>query len=175
MSMKDSLKEFMDANRDGFDNKQPNQTAWTKIEAGLSSHRTRWWNMVSVWRAAAIILFGLSSYLLITRTAPINKTNRQLASEFKDLDAFYSNQITEKAELVSQFQIEQGETDDEVTQNIQKLEAMYQVLKTEMRQRPSQDVKDALVLNLLVRIDLLNQHLNKLDRREEDKESSKSV
>jgi hypothetical protein len=44
-----------------------------------------------------------------------------------------------------------------------------------MRQRPSQDVKDALVLNLLVRIDLLNQQLNKLDRREEDKESSKSV
>jgi hypothetical protein len=91
------------------------------------------------------------------------------------LDVFYSNQITEKAELVSQFQIEQGDTDDEVTQNIQKLEAMYQVLKTEMRQRPSQDVKDALVLNLLVRIDLLNQQLNKLDRREEDKESSKSV
>jgi hypothetical protein len=52
---------------------------------------------------------------------------------------------------------------------------MYQVLKTEMRQRPSQDVKDALVLNLLVRIDLLNQQLNKLDRREEGKESSKSV
>lgn len=174
--MKDSLKEFMDANRDGFDNKQPNQSAWTKIEAGLSSNKTIWWNSVSIWRAAAIILLGISSYLLISRTAPINKTNRQLATEFKDLDAFYSNQIIEKAELVSQFQIEQGETDDEVTQNIQKLEAMYQVLKTEMRQRPSQDVKDALVLNLLVRIDLLNQQLNKLDRREEDsKDNSKSV
>lgn len=174
--MKDSLKEFMDANRDWFDNKQPNQTAWTKIEAGLTSNKAIWWNSVSVWRAAAIILLGICSYLLITRTAPINTTNRQLAIEFKDLDAFYNNQITEKAELVSQYQIEQGETDDEVTQNIQKLEAMYQVLKTEMRQRPSQDVKDALVLNLLVRIDLLNQQLNKLDRREEDdKDNSNSV
>jgi len=33
-----------------------------------------------------------------------------------------------------------------------------------MKRRPSQDVRDALVLNLLVRIDLINQQLNKLDK-----------
>ena len=48
--------------------------------------------------------------------------------------------------------------------NLKKLEAMYLVLKDEMKRRPSQDVRDALVLNLLVRIDLINQQLNKLDK-----------
>jgi hypothetical protein len=38
-----------------------------------------------------------------------------------------------------------------------------------MDKRPSTDVKDALVLNLLVRIDLLNQQLNKLDKQPEKK------
>ncbi|MFN7331236.1 MAG: hypothetical protein ACK5UP_17215, partial [Bacteroidota bacterium] len=79
-------------------------------------------------------------------------------------------QIIEKAEMVSQFQRERGEGDDEVTQNLQKLEAMYQVLKEQMKKRPTQDVKDALVLNLLVRIDLLNQQLKKLDTTQPEKE-----
>lgn len=34
---------------------------------------------------------------------------------------------------------------------------MYQVLNEEMKTRPTEKVKDALILNLLVRIDLLNQ------------------
>jgi len=38
-----------------------------------------------------------------------------------------------------------------------------------MKSRPSQKVKDALVLNLLVQIDLLNQHLYTLEK-EEDRE-----
>lgn len=77
-----------------------------KIEGSLPSAKTSWWNSVSMWRAAAIMLLGLSSYLLMTRTTTVRASNRQLASEFKDLDAFYSNQISEKAELVSQFQLE---------------------------------------------------------------------
>jgi hypothetical protein len=40
---------------------------------------------------------------------------------------------------------------------------MYHVLKEEMKSHPSQKVKDALVLNLLVRIDLLNQQLHKIE------------
>ena len=43
---------------------------------------------------------------------------------------------------------------------------MYQVLKEQMKIQPTQKVKEALVLNLLVRIDLLNQLLYKLDQVE---------
>ncbi|NOS54885.1 MAG: hypothetical protein HOP37_01355, partial [Cyclobacteriaceae bacterium] len=93
----------------------------------------------------------------------------KLQGEFIDLESYYSNQIVEKKQLVNQFQSDTGLTEDEVTQNLQKLEAMYQVLKLEMDKRPSTDVKDALVLNLLVRIDLLNQQLNKLDKQPEKK------
>jgi hypothetical protein len=38
------------------------------------------------------------------------------------------------------------------------------ILKEEMKSQPSEKVKDALVLNLLVRINLLNQQLYKLDK-----------
>ena len=50
-----------------------------------------------------------------------------------------------------------------MTQDFQKLDAMYQVLREEMKNHPSEKVKDALVLNLLIRIDLLNQQIKKLE------------
>jgi hypothetical protein len=93
--------------------------------------------------------------------------------DFVDLESFYSTQISEKMELVQRFQSQTGQTEDDITQNLQKLEAMYQVLKDEMKKRPTQDVKDAMVLNLLVRIDLLNQQLNKLDKPKRSVEDKK--
>ncbi len=169
--MKDSLKDFVEQNRYGFDNKQPPESAWKKIESKLPGRSVSLWNSVTMWRAAAILLLGVSGYLYFAPQGIKNNIveTAQIKGDFKDLEVFYSNQIVEKKELVNQFQIETGLTEDEVTQNLQKLEAMYQVLKEEMETRPTQDVKDALVLNLLVRIDLLNQQLHRLDKHDSNK------
>lgn len=46
---------------------------------------------------------------------------------------------------------------------------MYEVLREEMKASPSEKVKDALILNMLIRIDVLNQQIKKLEdlRKEE--------
>ena len=174
--MKDSLKEFVAQNKHAFDAHQPAESSWKQIEMKLPERRFRLWNSVILWRSAAILLLGISTFLFISK--PVVKSSMgesaQLKGEFKDLEFYYSNQIVEKKELVSQIQSDTGFTEDEVTQNLKKLEAMYQVLKIEMEKRPSQDVKDALVLNLLVRIDLLNQQLNRLDKKNSKTEISNS-
>ncbi len=164
--MNDALKEFIRHNRERFDDKEPNEIGWTRIEPRLPKPTSSLWNSVVVWRWAAILVLSASVFLFFFPIGRASKTEQAaIRVEFKDLESYYSDQIFEKKELVSQFQSETGLTEDEVTQNLQKLEAMYQVLRMEMEKRPSQDVKDALILNLLVRIDLLNQQLNKLDRR----------
>ena len=164
--MKDSLGKFIDENREAFDSQTPPKDNWKKIESELPGHSKQiFWNSVSFWRAAAIVLLGLSAYLLITRS--YMKPSKQEIAEvqgFNDLESYYSTQIREKMEMVHRYQSSTGLTEDEITQNLKKLEAMYLVLKDEMRRKPSQDVRDALVLNLLVRIDLINQQLNKLDK-----------
>lgn len=166
MKAKDSLGKFIEENREAFDGQSPPEGAWKKIEASLPGRgRQVFWNSVTLWRAAALVFFGLSAYLLITRN--YSRPNRQEIAEiqgFNDLENYYSLQISEKMDMVHRYQSTTGLTEDEITQNLKKLEAMYLVLKDEMKRRPSQDVRDALVLNLLVRIDLINQQLNKLDR-----------
>ena len=91
-----------------------------------------------------------------------------------DLENFYTGQIAEKVSLIEDF--ENGYEDDQFTQDIQKLDAMYQVLREEMKTKPSEKVKDALILNMLVRMDLLNQQIRRLeDERRNEKEARPSI
>jgi hypothetical protein len=160
--MKDSLKDFVDRNRDQFDSQEPTADIWSVIARSLPAGRRHLWNSVGVWRAAAAILLTLSGYLLATRNP--GATTREMShmqNDLTDLESYYRNQIAEKIGLIKDY--DGAGENEQFTQDFQKLEAMYQVLSEEMKKHPNPKVKDALVLNLLVRIDLLNQQLKKLE------------
>ena len=162
--MKDRLEEFIRNNKEAFDDREPSEKVWTNINASLGLRRTTVWNSLALWRAAAVIFMVLCGYLLLPKAnmnlAKDNVSN--VSTEFDDVEAFYIRQISEKIEMIDEFQKSEGLNG--FTHDFQQLEAMYMVLKEEMKTRPSQKVKDALVLNLLVRIDLLNQQLHKLEK-----------
>jgi len=165
--MKDQLEDFVRRNREAFDDREPSPGVWRAIENSLRFKRG-WKNPVALWRAAAVFFMALSAYLLIPKNAPLEQ-NHQAMKEFSDVEAFYTQQISNKVELIGQFDGSDGLNG--FTQDFQQLEAMYHVLKEEMKSRPSDKVKDALVLNLLVRIDLLNQQLHRLEQKRKGKEA----
>lgn len=173
--MKDSLEKFVDKNREAFDDKQPSEKVWRAVENQLPGRRISLWNNVNMWRAAAVVFLGLSVYLFMN-SSPTHQTKKETArleGEFSDLEVFYSGQLAEKAALISS--IQEFQDDNQFTQDVQKLEAMYQVLREQMKSQPSEKVKDALILNLLVRVDLLNQQIKKIEdsrRRNKEKEAA---
>jgi len=158
---KDALEKLVSVHRDEFDNRIPSDEVWTRISRAAFSHGfgSSLWNSVGIWRAAAILLMALSAFLFISRQTglPVKTIASQ---EFNDVESYYSAQINEKAALISN---EGLFVDDSFTQDLQKLEAMYSVMADEMKRHPSEKVKDALVLNMLVRIDLMNQQIQKLE------------
>lgn len=155
------LDEFIRDNREAFDDQQPPEKVWKNIHANLQfSKPTGFWSGVVIWRAAAVFFMALSAFLGYNTYTAQNKQAIAL-QEFQDVETFYVAQISEKVEMIDSFS--SVEEVDEFTQEFKQLEAMYMVLKEEMRSHPSQKVKDALVLNLLVQIDLLNQQLHKLE------------
>jgi hypothetical protein len=165
----DQLENFVRQNRNAFDDKEPSEKVWTGVERSLSFSRKSLWSSVVIWRAAAVIFMALSAYLLFPKNE-IPRQNAIAMKEFSDVENFYIEQISEKVELIDEFQRSEGMNG--FTQDFQQLEAMYLVLREEMKNSPSPKVKDALVLNLLVRIDLLNQQLHKLEKEPADKEKS---
>lgn len=105
-------------------------------------------------------LFSVSVYLWLGNEKPIVQS--AIASkEFKDTEAFYVQQISDKINMIHT--VNSSDLNG-FTQDFQQLEAMYMVLKEEYNQRPGEKVKEALILNLLVRVNLLNQQLHKLDQ-----------
>ena len=168
--MKDQLEDFIKNNRPAFDDREPSEKVWKNIEASVRFNKQHSiWNSVVIWRAAAIVLMCVTIYLLIPKKGA--DAQRDLAlSEFTDVEQFYVQQISEKTQLIEEFQRSEGLNG--FTHDFKQLEAMYMVLKEEMKNRPSQKVKDALVLNLLVQIDLLNQQLHKLEQGEYQEEGA---
>lgn len=162
--MKDHLEDFVRRNRAEFDHKEPSSRVWSGIENSLEFRRRSWLRPDALWRAAAIFFMVLSAYLLIPRQAT-KVESAQAMKEFSDVEAFYFQQISHKVDLIGEFTGSDGLNG--FTHDFQQLEAMYLVLKEEMNSRPSEKVKDALVLNLLVRIDLLNQQLHRLEEKKD--------
>jgi hypothetical protein len=158
--MKNRLEEFVKQNRESFDDREPSPKLWSRIETSLFTGAS-FWNSLTLWRAAAIVFMCLSLYLLIPKDR-ISPQNRIALKEFTDVESFYVKQISEKVKLIDGFETNDGL--NTFTQDFQQLEAMYLVLKEEMKTHPSQKVKDALVLNLLVQMDLLNQQLHNLEK-----------
>lgn len=152
-------------NRDAFDDKEPPEGAWRRIERAVFPGRALW-NSVALWRAAAALFLVLSIGLLLYPQVR-NAGDKVALKEFHDVEQFYTQQISQKFHLINQFA--PGVGVNGFTHDFQQLEAMYQVLKEEMKTSPSQKVKDALVLNLQVRIDLLNKHLGELEQMNDEK------
>jgi hypothetical protein len=52
---------------------------------------------------------------------------------------------------------------------------MYFVLREQMKINPTEKVKDALILNLLIRMDLLNQQIESLEDSKKEKSQRESA
>ena len=169
--MSKSLEDFIKKNRDAFDDQEPSEKVWNNIDAGLPlGKQQRLWNSLTLWRAAAVLFMGLSIYFFVSKPAG-NEAKESVASislqnDFSNLETFYSSEIASKVAMINDY--ENANDLDLFTQDFQKLDAMYLVLKEEMKSKPSQKVKDALILNMLIRIDLLNQQLHRLDKVDKD-------
>lgn len=179
--MKDELEDFIRRNRDAFDDRELPRDAWKNIKASLAFQSPSLWNSVAVWRTAAIVFMVTTGYFLLSMTMnrQVDAKERQASAialnEFRDVEEFYTEQISEKVKLIANFKRADGLNG--FTHDFHQLEAMYNVLNEQMKTNPSEKVKDALVLNLLVRIDLLNQQLHKLERenKSEKKEGGREA
>lgn len=168
--MKDQLENFIREHRALLDEKEPSERNWKNIRKELFP-KASLWNSVTLWRVAAVVLLGVCIFQAIPKFTN-RQENMSALKEFKDVESFYISQISEKVNMIHARQGQEAGLSG-LTHDFHQLEAMYQVLKEEMKTRPSQQVKDALVLNLLVRIDLLNQQLHKIESGEETSDQQK--
>jgi len=160
--MKDKIEKFIIENRQDFNSDRPGKDVWRNIESSLG-----WQEKVGIsilWKAAAVFFFALSSFLLFERQGS-SEYPQQIAidQDFSVIEQFYVSQINDMKDEIDILLTSDIDVDDNFKEYLGKLDAMYLVLKDNFSQNPSREVIDALVLNLIMKIDLLNEKLLEID------------
>ena len=169
----DKLEKFIRENRSSFDDKEPSAGLWHKIDSDLDKMEGKEASIGSyMWKAAAIILFAVVIGLLVDRNIVGNSelayvmTSESGDSDitFTEVEDYYIQVINEKQELIAKFIAETPTIDKSLLGEIDQLDSTYQVLKNNLREVNNDKILDALVINLQMRIDILNRQLSVLER-----------
>lgn len=179
--MNDNLEKFIKTHRDDLDDKEPPKDLWHKIAGDISSQE----KFIPVsrslvfWRVAAAILFLTTTTLLIDKFIRNESGSSQVTElsnpVLKEAEVYYLSLISQKMEEISDYGKNEY-IDPRFTEDIERLDSVYQALKSELIQGNEQDIIDAMIQNLQLRIEVLSRQLEIIQSIENSKkENNESV
>ena len=163
--MDDRLEKFIKDHREELDIKIPRNDLWKEVEKELKddSEIKSISRSAYMWRAAAVILLVITSWLAYERINQIDSTESRdivsLSPQLAEAEAFYISLINDKREEIKVL----GQRFDlgaDFINEIDQLDSMYAVLKKDMQYGNQENLVDAMILNLQLRIEILNQQLS---------------
>ncbi|MEJ7778067.1 MAG: hypothetical protein WKF68_00640 [Daejeonella sp.] len=169
--MKDRLENFIRENKRDFDQFEPPAALWDKIEKQLDEkqvHPLSPGNKEKVIRlsfllkmAASVIIVlcaGLWVYQYQSReSADLSNIDPQLAKQ----QVHYATLIEVKRSELKRIEKEEPQLYSEFSAEIRKMDASYQKLKSDLPGSPNQEeTVKAMIRNLKIQTELLNQQLN---------------
>ncbi|GGC11349.1 hypothetical protein [Dyadobacter sediminis] len=177
---KDRLERFVRDNRDGFDTFLPQDSLWGQIESKLHNEIPvvseksrkkirRLNNPYFDWRIAAGVFLALGVGFLvylnneygITRDPRVALKVPTYAREFNQ----YNNAIEQKREEIIKLARNNPEIYKDFSADLESLEVSYRNLRSSLSTAPNQEaLLEAMVRNLQLQVDLLNQQLHILQR-----------
>ena len=160
--MADQLDDFINENRKDFDTEVPSTHVWDQIRDGLDDGKAQT-SAAWYWKAAAVVLLILSSYLIIDRLRnpglqPELITQTEMQDEFVLAEDYYFSLINEKITEIQNSEMD-PELKEDFSSEVKKLDETYLELQSEYSHVKDEKVKNAMIMNLQVRIDLLNEQL----------------
>lgn len=186
-----NLERFVRDNREAFDHMEPAPMLWDKIGATVGEQTqpkdSRVVRMSRVrWAVAATLFLALAGtlgYMLFLKEPGEGRIS-QVAGSSEHIDPLVSQIDPQYAKLVSHFtevietkqtELRKIEKDDpalyqQFSGDIQKLDSAYHVLRGTLNANPNtEQLLQAMISNLQLQIDLLNQQLTVIKKIKEPK------
>ena len=193
-----NLERFVRDNREAFDQMQPSPALWDKIGEAIGEQKKSTTRVVRMswarWAVAATLFLALAgtlSYQLFWKPevgsiqmADKNDTPASQITVPETVDPIVNQIDPQYAKLVSQFtevigdkqaELKQIEKDDpelykKFAGDIQKLDSSYHVLRSTLNANPNtEQLLQAMISNLQMQIELLNQQLNIIQKVKQPK------
>jgi len=164
----DRLEDFIKNNRDDFDFREPSPEVWGNIVAKKKKTKVVVLRKYLL-RIAAVITIAIVVSAVVFQTNILN--NQQIAdndtnSEIKELmeaEAFYAHQVDSRLKEIRKCYYTFPELKEEVENDLNELESMYQVLKTDLKDNISNKVViEAMIENNRFRLKLVDDVLEQI-------------
>ncbi len=156
MKGKDHLEKFILEHRNEFDSDIPSEHLWEKMSGKITPGNNYSW----IWKAAAILFFGLSTYLLVDR---IEQENSTLVSneimEFINAETYYNSMIKVRREELEIYIGKDSPYFIEFSADIAELDSIYSQLKHEFDLNNDDFVMEAMIKNLQLRIEVMDRQM----------------
>lgn len=183
--MSNKLKNFISDNRKAFDDEMPSHKVWDNIEASLTGKQKKKSMLTPLYKwsiaAAAVLLIAVSVYFMTNKkqdgkteivktTEPdINKIAPDAAPEMMHI----TKMIDAKQEELKVLAKDQPELYLQFTTAINQLDSSYNSLKNQLSATPNKEMLlEAMIQNLQLQLDVLNQQLNIINQIKESKKYS---
>lgn len=165
---KDRLEDFVRANRDDFDFREPSPELWEKI-AGSAKQKKVVPFRSYMMRIAAVLLIALVSSVLLWQTGYLS--SERLAKnadpellELMETEAYYSHLVDKKLKEIRKCYYSYPELRNDVETDLDELENMYKVLKGDLEDNISnRSVIEAMIENNRFRLKLCDDVLEQIN------------
>lgn len=163
------LEDFVKANRDAFDFREPSSEVWDKIATNTQKPKVVVLRQYFM-RVAAVLVVAIISTVLVWQSDLF--TNQQLAETINDpelmelieAEAFYSHQVDKKLKEIQKCYYTHPEIKAEIESDLHELEGMYKVLKTDLQDNISnKNVIEAMIENNRFRLALCDDVLEQIN------------
>jgi hypothetical protein len=179
--MNDKLEKFIKTHRAALDDKEPSSELWGKIAQEIRPEKqiqpaSR---ALVFWRVAAAVLFFATSALLIDKFVYQESTSSIVATTTNpaliEAEGYYMSLISQMSEEITTYK-QNDYSDPQFIHDMNSLDSVYQALKQDLVLGNEQNIIDAMIQNLQLRIEVLNNQLEIIQSIEKFKrEENESV
>jgi hypothetical protein len=179
--MSKRLEQFIQENRDAFDNDEPRAQLWRNLQEqlGETNKDERVFHLSFLrWTAAAAVVIMIVGMFIYMQHGPGKNYNMAVAPEkpagaatpdqvVNELNPSYAQQVSYFTQIIEikqtelkQIEKEHPELYRQFVGDINKLDSSYQALKMELPRNANRELLlEAMIQNLKLQSDLLNQQL----------------
>lgn len=172
--MSKRLEDFIRANKDEFNDLEPRDALWNKIQDKLPftdelavKRQAKTFSLNFVLRMAAIIIVVMGvAFELYLQTEKRNGVNlAAINPEYAKQQVQYASLVKEKRTELKQLTKSDPELYKEFSSEIAKMDSTYKKLSSDLATSPNQErVLRAMIRNLQVQTEVLNQQLQAIEQ-----------
>lgn len=178
--MSKRLEDFIKNNRAEFDDQQPGNNLWDKIEKQLpynfKQQEKKTFSLGFVLRMAAILVVGMGiSFILFLRNERKNVNLAEINPEYAKQQVHYASLIASKRNELKEVSKSDPQLYHEFSNELTKMDSVYKKLNHDLPNSPNpEEVLRAMIRNLQIQTEVLNQQLNVIEHFNKMKKDEKN-